>query len=91
MIIEVFIFVITALFLKRLFHFNKWNHFPGASGWTSLPWIGHGYLFGEDALQTLYDFQKKYGDVFRLDLSGHPTVFIADFEAVQEAFKKEVR
>ena len=47
--------------------------------------------FGHKPLDTLYDFQKKYGDIFRLDVGGLPTVFISDPEELKEAFKKEVR
>ncbi len=91
MIVELLIFVVFAIYLKRLFYFAKWDYFPGPKAWSSLPWVGHSYLLGKDPLAALPKFQKKYGDIFRLDIGGIPTVFICDYDVALNAFRKEVR
>ncbi len=90
MVIELLIFFVVASFLKRGFYLSHWNHLPGLSGWSSLPWIGHGYRFGQDVSETLLKLRDKYGDVFRCDIAGMPTIIICDYDLALEAYKKEV-
>ena len=47
-LIEIFIFLLTAYFLKHWLHTRKWDHFPGFSSYSSLPLIGHSYRLGGD-------------------------------------------
>ena len=84
------ILLLSLLYIKRLLYLAKWNHFPGPSTWTSIPWIGHAYLLGSDPTTTLFKLQEKYGNVFRLDILGFPTVIICGFEGSTETYKKEV-
>ncbi len=68
----------------------KYKDFPGPSPLLSVPLIGHGHLFGPDVPQGLLDLQAKYGDIFRFDLGGVPSVHLCTHELVTKAYKMDV-
>ncbi len=76
--------------LRRLLFSMKWDHFPGERSYTSLPLIGHSYLFGATPLERLNEHREKYGDIFRLDAGNFPTVWLCNFEDVSECFKQDI-
>ena len=81
--------VVTAYLAKRYLSNLKYGDFDGPSPWLSFPLIGHGYLLGDRPPQKLREFQKKYGDIFRLDIGDAPTIMICKYGLVKEAFAKE--
>jgi len=49
-----------------------------------MPMIGHSYLLAPYPLKVLDEHQKKYGDMFRLDLNKFPTVFMCNYKLAKE-------
>ena len=76
--------------IRRHIFLSQWNHFPGFKGWEALPVVGHSHKLGNKPIYALLEYQKKFGDTFRLDLGHCPTIILAGFEDGSEAFKSEV-
>ncbi len=90
MIIELLILFIILYIIQKHLRDSRYNHIPGPSPWLSLPLIGHGYLLGNNPTEALGEMQKKYGDLFRLDIGGDcPTIWLCRYDQMREAFYKE--
>ena len=76
-------------FIKRQLHLSQWDHFPGFKSWQALPVLGHAHKLGDDPIKALLEYQKKFGDVFRLDLGPGPMIILAGEDGI-EAYKSEV-
>ncbi len=74
---------------RRLSHWLKWDHLPGFSSITSLPFIGHGYKVGDRPLEKIIELRQKFGGVFRIDLGPFPTIIVTDFKEAEECLKSE--
>ena len=82
--------VFVLLLVKKYLDNLKYGDVPGPSAMLSLPLIGHGYLLGDDPAAALDRLRRKYGPVFRFDIGDDPTVVIADYAVLHEAFKRDV-
>ena len=91
MFLIAFVLFISLIVLYRHFRGRNWDHFPGPKSWSSLPFIGHAYLIGNDPLPNMEKLRQKYGDTFRCDVGFLPTVILSKLEDIQEAFKQEVQ
>ena len=85
-----FVVLVVVWVIRRLKHSAKWDHFPGHRSHTSLPLIGHSYLFGTTPLECLNENREKYGDIFRLDFGNFPTVWLCDYDDVSDTFKQDI-
>ena len=89
MILSFLIFFTITLLIQRWLKLRKWDHFPGYTAITSIPLLGHGIRLGTDPLKAAFKLQQKFGNIFRCDFGGFPTVFLCDYETIDEAFKLE--
>ena len=87
MILPFLIFFIITLLIQRWIKLRKWDHLPGYSSISSIPLIGHGLKLGTDPIKAAFEMQHKFGNLFRCDFGGFPTVFLCDYETIDEAFK----
>ena len=85
----VILLVIFCYLARRWLDQQKFCDIPGPSPWLSLPLIGHGYMLGKRPADKLLELQRKYGDIFRLDLGKAPTVIICKYGLAKEAFFKD--
>ncbi len=70
---------------------QKYKDFVGPSPLLSLPIFGHMLLLNmSDPMTALSNMRRKYGDIFRCDIGGTPTVFLCSYDLVDEAYKKDV-
>ncbi len=90
MIFQLLILVLLTYCLKKWLNDRKYSDFDGPSPFLSLPFVGHGYLLGNEQNKKMMEFQKKYGDVFRFDIGSYPTVVLCSYKLTRDAFTKEV-
>ncbi len=81
--------ILVVIGIHRLWRSSRWNHIPGHKSYTSLPLLGHIYLFGDKPLECLDENQKKFGNIFRLDIGNFPTVWLCDYDDITAAFKQD--
>ena len=89
-----FLILVTSLALiwgiKRYLYLSQWDHFPGFKGWQALPLLGHAHKLAEEPIYKLLEYQKKFGDTFRLDLGPTPLIVLAGFKEGCEVYRSEV-
>ena len=90
-LVSVLLAVWVVWLVRRHRYLSQWDHFPGYKGWQALPILGHMHMLGTKPICALFDMQKRFGDVFRLDFGQFPTIVIANYEDGAEAFKSEVK
>ncbi len=82
--------LICILCLQRWLRLRRWSHFEGFGSLSSLPIIGHSYkLNSTDFVETLEEFCRRFGRVFRLDIGVNPSVVLSDFDDINAAYNSE--
>jgi hypothetical protein len=83
-----FLAISTILWYKRKKIFFQYpDNFPPGPRFP-LPIAGDGYAF-KNIPEGFESLHKKYGKIVGLNLGGVPTVSIADYDLIQEAFDKD--
>ena len=77
--------------LLVIHHFRKFRYpknFPPGPRFP-LPFIGDGYVMGQDLTKGTHALREKYGDIVGLFFGGTPSVFIFDYDTITEAMAME--
>jgi len=81
--------LILAWFWRQWTVGRKFRDLPGPAWYLKLPLIGHSYMLGKNPTRSILKLTKKYGGLFRMDIGSFPTVVIASYDLMAEAFKRE--
>ena len=82
--------VVALTAVRRHLYLRRWDRFPGFKGWQALPVVGHAYMLGGEPIYKLLDLQRKFGDIFRLDLGPTPMIILTGFKECCQVYKSEV-
>ena len=85
---ELTIFAITFLIIWNYQRTSKWRSLPGFGSWSSLPILGHAYKMSPRPTDQIPQLQKKFGNVFRMDVGFLPSIFVCDFDSISEVSVK---
>ncbi len=86
----IFLLLLAVLILRWLRHAVKWKGFPGLSPFKSVPMVGHTYVFrGKKQQDVLAHHRARYGNVFRLDVGGVPTIILCQESDVHAVYSDE--